>query len=205
MNGFKLICIASICLITTCVNAHRPIKSKAVTVPSGYSQKASLKDTSTVASLSSWELSGAIAAKSRKRGWTATLNWLQQGPNQYQIRLFGPLGGGTVIIEKRGSVVTFRDGPKRKSSNNADVLLQRETGVRLPVKNLYYWVRGLPAPGSIQSKRQDANHYLTSFKQGGYNINYTAYTSVNGLILPSKIRLQGHGVLIKLVIKRWQV
>ena len=155
--------------------------------------------------LSSWELSGAIAAKNRKRGWTATLSWLQQGPNQYQIRLFGPLGGGTVIIEKHGARVTFRDGPKQVSSNNADELLQKKTGVRLPVKNLYYWVRGLPAPGAIQSVQRDANHYLISFNQAGYTIDYTAYTSAGQMNLPSKIRLQGHGVLIKLVIKDWKV
>jgi len=191
MNGLKLVCIAALCMIATCVAAHRPLTQ---TVAS-----------TSATTLSSWELSGAIAARNKKRGWTASLNWLQQGPNQYQIRLFGPLGGGTVIIEKHGSVITYRDGPKRISSNNADALLQKETGVRLPVKDLYFWVRGLPAPGSIQSERRDAHHYLISFRQSGYTIDYTAYTSAGGMILPSKIRLQGNGVLIKLVIKNWRV
>lgn len=155
--------------------------------------------------LSSWELSGAIAAKNRRKGWTATLNWLQQGPNQYQIRLFGPLGGGAIIIEKRGAVITLRDGSKRRTSGNADELLKKETGVRLPVKNLYYWVRGLPAPGFVQSAQRGENNHLRSFNQAGYTIDYTEYASVNGMMLPSKIRLQGQGVLIKLVIKHWRV
>lgn len=165
-----------------------------------------IKTLSSAASLSSWELSGAIAAKNRKQGWTAALNWLQQGPNKYQIRLFGPLGGGTVIIEKQGSVITLRDGPKKRSSNNADELLRKETGVRLPVKDLYYWVRGMPAPGGIQSAHYyTSGHRLSSFKQAGYTINYTAYTMAGTRVLPSKIRLDGHGVMIKLVIKRWKI
>lgn len=194
MNKFKLVFTTFACLLTTWAAIAMPAERS-------YNQKPAKSP----AALSSWDLSGAIAARNKKRGWTATLNWLQQGPNQYQIRLFGPLGGGSVIVEKRGSVVTFRDGPKKVSSNNADELLQRKTGIRLPVKNLYYWVRGLPAPGGIQSPHYDANHYLISFNQAGYNINYTAYTFIGGMHLPSKIRLQGHGLLIKLVIKHWVV
>lgn len=201
MKRFTLICITFLCMITTCAAIAR--HSQAVTMSAGHAHPSASRKSP--ASLSSWELSGAIAAKNKKRGWTAALNWLQQGPNQYQMRLFGPLGGGAVIIEQHGSVVTFRDGPKKVSSNNADELLLKKTGVRLPVRNLYYWVRGLPAPGAIQSTHRDANNYLISFSQAGYSINYTAFTVAGGMNLPSKIRLQGHGVMIKLVIKHWKV
>lgn len=194
MNRFALSCFLLACMPTICSASHR--------LPLATPHPASTEST---AALSSWELSGALAARNQKRGWTAVLNWLQQGPNQYQIRLMGPLGGGSVIIEKHGNRVTFRDGGKKISSNNADELLQKKTGVRLPVKNLYYWVRGLPAPGATQSIQRDANHYLTGFNQAGYSIAYSAYTSVSGMTLPSKIRLQGHGVLIKLVIKHWRI
>src|SRR4051794_8433828 len=35
-------------------------------------------------SISSWDLSGALAARSNNKGWTAAINWLQQGSNNYQ-------------------------------------------------------------------------------------------------------------------------
>ncbi len=189
MYRFKISCFFLACIFSTYTHAYQPSNTS--------------KSPASV--ISSWELSGAIAAKNNKKGWTASLNWKQQGPNRYQIRLFGPLGGGTVIIEKRGGRILFRDGSKQTFSNNADELLQKTTGVRLPVKALYYWVRGIPAPGGVQSEQRDANHYLTAFTQAGYTVNYTAFTSIKGMILPSKIRLQGHGVLIKLVIKRWNI
>ncbi len=184
--------LVSLCLITTPTLAHRIVPK-----PSASSQAQS------ASTLSNWELKGAIAAKRGKKGWTASLNWHQNGPNYYQIRLFGPLGGGTVIVEKKGNQITYRDGPKLRTSTNADDLLQQETGIRLPVKNLYYWIRGLPAPGQVQSAQYDASHHLLSLKQGGYTIDYIGYKSVGGFGLPNKVRLQGHGVLIKLVIKRW--
>ena len=155
--------------------------------------------------IKSWDLSGALAAKNKNKAWTASLNWLQQGPNLYQIRLFGPLGSGTIMIEKKGNSINFVDGDKRLSSHNADELFEQQTGIRLPVENLYYWVRGLPAPGAMGSTQKDEVGHLISLDQSGYHINYSHYSSASQYQLPGQIQLQGHGVVIKLVIKRWTV
>lgn len=155
--------------------------------------------------VTSWNLSGGIAARNKNKGWSASLNWQQQGANRYHIRLSGPLGGGTIIVEKNGGSITYTDGKKHITSHNADELLQQQTGIRLPVQNLYYWVRGLPAPGGITNKQYDENQHLTLLKQSGYSIHYMEYTIVNDTALPLKIHLQGHGVTIKLVIKNWQI
>jgi outer membrane lipoprotein LolB len=154
---------------------------------------------------SSWNLSGAMAARGPKKAWTASVNWVQRGAGSYQIRLFGPLGSGTILIQKQGSTVTYKDGPKTASSTNADELLKQQTGVRLPVANLYYWVRGIPAPGAVQSAQRDATNHLLVLRQAGYTIQYAGYKNVGSMVLPSNIRLQGNGVSIKFVIKRWNV
>lgn len=162
-------------------------------------------NTSGAAKISSWEISGAMAARSKNKGWSASLNWLQRGPSQYQMRLSGPLGGGTVIISRNGGVVTLRDGPKTVSSSNASSLVKQQTGISLPVNNLYYWVRGIPAPGAIQGEKRDKAGRLVLLRQGGYTIAYQQYTSAGKAVLPSHIRLQGNGVFIKLVIRNWKV
>jgi len=199
MNTFKRTCILSISLLTACAPPKpAPEAPMNETIPV-------VKREAQTATVSSWVISGAMAAKNANKAWTASLNWRQEGMGKYQIRLFGPLGGGTVLIEKNGGVVTYKDGPKTASSSNADELLQQQTGVRLPVNNLYYWVRGLPAPGAVQSAQHDQYNHLTSLNQSGYQINYASYTSVGKIDLPSKIFLQGHGVTIKLIIKHWTV
>lgn len=157
------------------------------------------------AKVSSWDISGAMAARSKSKAWSASINWLQQGAGSYQIRLFGPLGSGTVMIQKQGGRITFRDGAKSSSSSNADQLLMQQTGVRLPVSSLYYWVRGIPAPGAVQSAKKDKSQHLQLLRQSGYTIEYTGYTRVANIDLPSQIRLQGNGIFIKLVIKRWKI
>lgn len=199
MNAFKRHIIITLGLLTACA----PPKP-APEAPINETMPVVEREVKT-ATISSWDISGAMSASNQKKAWTASLNWHQQGINHYQIRLFGPLGGGTVIIEKDGGMITYKDGPKTISSKSADELLYQETGIRLPVTNLYYWVRGLPAPGAVQSTQYDQYNHLTQLKQAGYTIDYAKYTSLKNIDLPSKIHLQGHGVTIKLIIKQWSV
>lgn len=201
----SLTCIFSACLITACAPHKQPseLSIEQGNTSNGKPALSSNKIKKDASAVSSFELSGAIAARNKNKGWSASLNWIQQGANQYQIRLYGPLGGGTVIVEKKGSVITYLDGPKKVTSTNADALLQQQTGVRLPVHDLYYWVRGLAAPGGASSTNYDPNHHLITLNQAGYTINYLSYTTINNVDLPSKIALQGHGVVIKLAIKHW--
>ncbi len=200
MNTTKHLGILSFCLLTACAPPPQPSEelptNKVIPLE---------KRKSETATISSWQIQGAMAAKNKAKGWSATMNWVQNGPNSYQIRLMGPLGGGAVVINKKGSVITFKDGAKTSTSTNADELLLKQTGIRLPVNNLYYWVRGLPAPGGVQSEQHDKYNHLVQLKQNGYTINFTKYTSVKGIDLPSMIRLDGNGVMVKVVIKNWTV
>lgn len=168
------------------------------------SQAANTRIAESVTRINAWEVSGAMAARNKNKGWSAAVNWLQQGPNRYQIRLSGPLGGGTVIITKSGSIVTLKDGNKTASSANAETLLRQQTGVRIPVSNLFYWVRGIKAPGAVQSEKHDQYGRLSQLRQSGFVIDFLQYTSAGKTILPGIIRMQGNGVFIKLVIKRWK-
>lgn len=155
--------------------------------------------------VSSWNIRGSMAAKNKSKGWSATMNWVQRGSSTYQIRLMGPLGGGTVLISRSGGVVTLKDGPKTATSANAEDLLLKQTGIRLPVSNLYYWVRGLPAPGKVQGEQRDGANHLLMLRQNGYTINFTQYTTVKGIDLPSMIQLNGNGLMIKVRIRSWAI
>lgn len=155
--------------------------------------------------VSSWQVRGALATKNKSKGWSAAMHWAQNGPSSYQIRLMGPLGAGAVLISKKGSTITFQDGPKRITSTNADELLLQQTGVRLPVNNLYYWVRGLPAPGKVSSEKRDAANNLVMLRQSGYTVTFGNYTIEKGVALPGIVRLDGNGVMVKVVIKNWSI
>lgn len=190
-------------LLTACAPTKQPPAIDTVRQQS--LSKPMAENKTNAAMISSWVLSGAMAAKNEKKAWTASIHWVQEGQANYQIRLFGPLGGGTVFIEKKGSVTRFEEGAKRVTSTNAEQLLQDQTGVRLPVNKLYYWVRGLPAPGAVQAKKYDESTHLRSFQQDGYTIEYATYALMGQIDLPSKMTLTGHGITVKLVVKKWKI
>lgn len=201
MNNLKSIILIPLCLLTACapprsamMQEQSPTLTKVIPVEK---RKEKLK------TISSWEIRGALAAKNKAKGWSAAMNWVQRGPSSYQIRLIGPLGAGTVLINRQGNTISFQDGPKRVTSSNADELLMQQTGIRLPVDNLYYWVRGLPAPGKVGSEKHDQYNHLVQLQQSGYTITFSNFTSIRGADLPANIRLEGNGVMVKVVIKHW--
>ena len=97
----------------------------------------------------SFKISGAIAVNNKGKGWNANINWQQQDVNHYTIRLSGPLGSKTVIINKNGSSITYQEGAKIIHAKSEQDLLKNQANINLPVHDLYYWVRGIQAPGAI--------------------------------------------------------
>ncbi len=158
-----------------------------------------------LSNLTAWNLQGAIGMQQNTKHWSASINWQQQQANTYTIRLYGPFGAGATVLKGQpgqASLVT-NDHPQPITSSNPQSLIAKETGWQLPVDNLYYWVRSLPAPGSPSKVTFDQANHLSTLEQAGWQINYLNYTSVNGLDLPNIIRLNSADFSIKLVIKNW--
>lgn len=144
-------------------------------------------------------VSGAIAAKNKQQGWTAHFYWEQKTPEEYQILISGPLGSETMEITQEHGQVTYREGKKIIHAKKADALLAKETGIRLPVDHLYYWIKGKPAPGSIQAIKRSNERDILMLKQAGYTLEYSNYRDH----YPYKIRLVGHQLMVKIVVKEW--
>lgn len=150
-------------------------------------------------------LSAAIAAKSHQKGWSAIADWRQSDARTYQITLIGPMGSQAVRIEEQHGTVTYIEGKQTFTASNGDQLLAKKTGIHLPVTHLYYWVRGIPAPGTIQAVTRNSTGQILTLKQSGYSIEFTDYMQVQNYVLPHKMRLSGKDLTVKLVIKKWQV
>ncbi len=198
----KLILIIFCIAISSCAKYLHP---EEVTPKGAKEEKAKTTEKSKPKAIpSSFKLTGAIAVNNNGKGWNASLNWSQQGPNYYTIRLSGPLGGKTVIISKHGSTVTYQEGNKIIKANSDAELLKKKTNIHLPVKNLYYWVRGIPAPGEVSYSKKDSYNNNEIIKQNGFTITYSQYTKNNlGVTLPKKVKITGKNLTIKIVIKNW--
>ena len=154
--------------------------------------------------LDGWQINGKVGIRAPKDSGSATLFWLQR-QDYYDIRLSGPLGRGAARLTGRpGSVVLEVANQGRYESQSPETLLEEQLGWKLPVSNLAWWVRGLPAPNSKSRLNLDANSRLANLEQDGWKVEYTAYTEQNGYWLPERIKLHGTDLDVTLVIKTWQ-
>ena len=154
--------------------------------------------------ITQWQLNGAVAIRTPHSGQSASLVW-QQHQHTYQIDVFGPLGAGRATLNGDANGVTLLDNGKRYQGPTAETLMQKLLGWHVPVSNLYFWIRGLPAPGLKSTHKFDAYHHLLQLKQQGWEITYQQYTGINGIDLPSKLTLQAQNMKIKFVISQWEI
>lgn len=199
MKILKLFLVALL-ISTLAACATMPASQKA------YNQKMPWKARSNqLTKIKKWTVKGAVAIKLPNQAESAYLNWQQHNKN-YTLHLFGPLGMGAVnITGKPGNFILKNAEGQTFKAKSPESLIQQEMGWTLPVSNLYYWVRGLPAPGVKANKQFDTYNHLIKLNQAGWQINYLQYTGINGVDLPSKLTLKNPTLLLKIVINRWQI
>ena len=156
-----------------------------------------------VAPLDAWQISGKLGIRSEQESGSAVLFWLQR-QDYFDIRLTGPLGQGSTRLTGRQGAVSLEIANRGTfQATSAQDLMQQQLGWSLPVENLLWWVRGLPAPHSKSQVQLDSNSLLARLEQDNWQVEYLSYRSENGLQLPERIKLSGAGLNITLVIKEW--
>jgi outer membrane lipoprotein LolB len=194
---FKRLLIAITFLLTGCVSVRPPAPSQ-----TGSSQPFVLR-AKRLAKLSKWTIHGAAAVIQLKDSESANYHWQQTG-QRYQIQLAGALNvGSTTINGEPGWVTVARANGEHWQGKSPNALITRRLGWRLPVEQLVYWVRGIPAPTRYTALKTDARGHLQSLQQLGWAITWSRYAQVQGYDLPRWVVLQRPGWKIKLLIRQW--
>lgn len=158
----------------------------------------------TVERLDGWQISGKLGIQAPRDSGAGTLFWLQR-QDYFDIRLSGPLGRGASRLTGRPDGVTLEvAGQGRFEAESPEALLEQQLGWRLPVGDLLWWIRGLPAPHDRSRLRLGPDGRLAGLSQQGWEIEYLAYAEHDGYWLPERLRVQGHDLRLTLVIKDWQ-
>ena len=167
---------------------------------------------SQLAQLQHWQLSGKLGvrmaanAANSKRGGSAYLNW-EQNPAAYAIRLSGPLGQGTTWIRgDDGGVSLEQAGQAAVRADSPEALVAQTLGWELPIGDLFYWVRGIPAPRApIAQQAKHPSGSLAQLQQSGWQLDFSRYNAVGPWQLPGKIVAHRDGLRLTLIIKNWQL
>lgn len=156
-----------------------------------------------LAQLQAWNISGRLGIQTEREGWHVSFRW-RQGDSLYHIVLSDPLGQASAELQggPRRVVLLLADG-RSVAAQDPDRLLARQLGWQVPIKGLYYWVRGLPVPGVAETHGLDGEGRLQWLRQSGWNIAFRRYGDYLGQDLPTKIFLDNDRLKVRLVIDRW--
>jgi len=167
---------------------------------------------SQLAQVESWQLNGKLGVrlqspdKPQKTGGSASIDW-QQHPRDYAIRLSGPLGQGTTWIKGNANGVRLEQaGQPPMTAATPEQLVEQSLGWQLPISELFYWVRGIPAPRlPIDAQVKAPSGGLEQLQQSGWQLAFSRYNAVGPWQLPGKIVAERDGLRLILVINNWQL
>lgn len=152
-----------------------------------------------------WTLNGLISIQTQRKRQSANVRWTQSGQD-YTISVFGPLGfGGAILTGKPGLVTLETDKGQKFTAKTPEALINKTSHWVLPISNLYFWIRGIPAPNRQKQWQLDQYNHLQQLAQEGWKIHYLRYTGANGLDLPSLMTLSRPPLRLKLVISHWKL
>lgn len=158
-----------------------------------------------LSAIQDWDLKSAMSVQQGKQVTFASLDWQQRG-DHYQQQITGPFNlGGVRIVGMPGQVTLWKSENEKISAKTPEQLIQQAFQWQLPISNMYYWVRGLPAPGSSPQEVFDNFHRLTALTQDGWTIEYLAYQRINNIDLPQQMLLISAQLQVKLVIQQWRI
>jgi len=152
--------------------------------------------------LTQWHVQGKIGYHGNQEAGSAWLDWQQQG-DRFHLLLSGPFGAGTVAISGDSHEVTLRQPghPDHIAASPAQLSID-VLGWELPIEELTYWIRGIPAPGaSAQSRIFTEEVLLSSFQQAGWQLQLDKYRDTSAGRLPGKLRATRGATRVTVVIK----
>lgn len=158
-----------------------------------------------ISGIKAWTLRGKLGIKSPGNNHSASLYW-QQNLEHYQIQLSGPLGQGKIRLQGTAKQLRLeRSKQAAIETTEPEALLIRELGWLLPVKQIHFWVKGLPAPGIKIEQLELTEGALTQLQQAGWTLQYSRYQHSNTHLLPGKIIMSKDQIRLTLIAKQWQL
>ena len=151
-----------------------------------------------------YSFSGRIAARSGGTGFSAGIDWRQQG-GIGEATLRGPLGVGGVRARIAADGVQILDaGGQPLPGAAGDDALRELLGFTPPLAELRYWLLACAAPGSPAAETADEVQRLASLEQSGWRLEYPQYQAQSApYTLPARIRVRRGEDSLQLAISRW--
>jgi outer membrane lipoprotein LolB len=159
-----------------------------------------------LAAIEDWQLRGKMNLRVPGDSETVRVSWDNQA-DSYDIRLSGTLGmGATWIRGDHSSVRLEQGGQEPVVAATPEELVYTQLGREIPISELRYWVRGLPAPYPLPEHMAfTPTGVLSHIDQSGWSIQYSDYRAVGSWNLPGKILASRDDLRLTLLVSHWSL
>lgn len=156
-----------------------------------------------LAAITTWEFTGRIGVRDENEAHSSRIRWRQQD-DDYVINLWGTLNAGATEITGSPTLVTLvQEGKEPLLAATPEELVAEQLGYELPVSQLSYWIKGIPAPGSTGTPSFNEENHLIALEQDGWSVQYLAYTNYDTESLPTRIRIEKSPLRLDFVRLDW--
>lgn len=151
--------------------------------------------TSAMAQDKPFSVSGKLSVNMDGKGYFAGFDW-DHSPDHDLLSVNTPLGNTVARVEKTRNGVTLTSGSKTVSADSAEQLTREQLGWPLPLDNLIWWIRGMPAPSEPYQQQDGA------LLQQGWKIRFVSAEGSRSLY-PDRVELSRDNLAIKVVAQQW--
>ncbi|QCR35927.1 lipoprotein insertase outer membrane protein LolB [Nissabacter sp. SGAir0207] len=158
--------------------------------------------------LSAYQTRGAFAYLSDRQKVYANFFWQQFSPTSYRLLLTNPLGSTEMELKVQNGVAQLTNSEgKQYVSDNPEEMLQKLTGMAIPLNSLRQWMLGLPGDASDFTLDDRYRLSALTYQQNGltWKVTYADYNDEVQPSLPSNLTLTQGEQRIKLKMNRWVV
>jgi len=141
--------------------------------------------------------SGRLAVKVDDKGSYGNFEW-QHAPAHDVVSITTPVGSTVARLTRdAGGVLLEADGKQTRSAN-VEELTNETLGWTLPLDNLVWWIRGLPAPNTPSERLADG-----ALQQQGWTIRFFRDEGDTASQVPKRVELARDRLSIRLVTHAW--
>ncbi len=156
--------------------------------------------------LDEWQLRGRVNVRRSDESHTLRILWRHEH-RDYDIRLWGAFNAGNTSIKGDPGGVRLESGGEMHVASRPEELVFQRLGHELPVSQLEYWIRGLPAPPGDAELRFGELGELRELEQGGWLVQYADQRQYGELRLPGTVDVsrQADAVRLRFIGLHWTI
>lgn len=137
-----------------------------------------------------WHASGRFIYEADNERQSGQFDWRQEDSN-YQVRLFGPFGLGSVRITGDENIVTIETSDQSYSSDQPDQLFYQLTNMRMPIRSIGDSLTG--HSDELEAQGTD------------WEILYEDFQAQGQYLLPNRIDIRNPDVFIRIAVSEWSL